>query len=50
MIELLLLVGGCCLLFGFFLGWLTGRVSGIEEERARQIDEQAKKRQMRTEI
>jgi hypothetical protein len=43
MVELLLIAGGGCLVFGFLFGWLTGRVAGIEEERARQIDEMTKK-------
>jgi hypothetical protein len=34
----LLLMGGCCFVLGLLCGWLAGRASGIEEERARQID------------
>jgi hypothetical protein len=34
----LLIVAGCCGVFGLLWGWLAGRASGIEEERARQID------------
>jgi hypothetical protein len=40
--EALLLAGAGCFIFGLVLGWLWGRTSGIEEERARQIDKMVK--------
>jgi len=39
----LLIVGGCCFALGLVFGWLWGRTSGIEEERARQVDELTKR-------
>jgi len=39
----LLVIAGCCFALGLLYGWLAGRVAGVEEERAKQIDRMTKK-------